>query len=556
MSKRIGSSPFIYNDAGTKAISVANPDGSQSFVAQQINTPADIVPGVAGLSVTAVGDVYSGSSLLEYGDAVGILKRKLTAGTALKLPVMASPPAVVAQGSQVDPAAWVDGSAASKPLASAQVIPCLLTASTSGALDPRFSVSGAENKLYVFSDVFNFFTVTTQNPDTSNNPTNNQIRFRTNAPYLGIAVSNTTNLALTIDGELVSNNKFFTAYSGVNRSYVTINNRSRKIREYCVYIPTGSWFGGIAIGPNDTLYAPPKGTLQILGETDSYGSIDSRRTSAGILSDLGIFLNADFAMYGAGGTGYINVNAGYPNFLSRLPTAIRSFGTNANVFLAMGSINDTPGAALTAGCLAYFAAVRAALPRALIIAIGPWCPIESNVAAYTARLTAVFAGVRAAGGRYMLLDNLHGTFELSNGVTGSLGGTAWQTGTIATAGATSPPVISTISRATNVVSVTTATAHGAVGGNTILVCGQDTFNGQFTVATAPTGTTLTYAQIDINETGIPNAGRLAQVSAAGSGAGAVFGAANPGDVTHYNQDGAEYISQCLLTGIATAIQYF
>lgn len=59
-----------------------------------------------------------------------------------------------------------------------------------------------------------------------------------------------------------------------------------------------------------------------------------------------------------------------------------------------------------------------------------------------------------------------------------------------------------LARATNVVTVTTSAAHGIATGDLIVVQGADssTFHGVFTVASAATTTTLTYAQTDSNET--------------------------------------------------------
>lgn len=67
--------------------------------------------------------------------------------------------------------------------------------------------------------------------------------------------------------------------------------------------------------------------------------------------------------------------------------------------------------------------------------------------------------------------------------------------------------ITSIVRATNVVTITTAAAHGISAGSAIAVEGvtKAAFNGNFTVSTVPTTTTLTYAQVsgdDTDNTGI------------------------------------------------------
>jgi hypothetical protein len=67
--------------------------------------------------------------------------------------------------------------------------------------------------------------------------------------------------------------------------------------------------------------------------------------------------------------------------------------------------------------------------------------------------------------------------------------------------------ITAISRTSNVVTVTTSTAHGRVTGEPILITGNATYNGAFVVASTPTSTQLTYSQTASNASG-PNSGRL------------------------------------------------
>ena len=57
-------------------------------------------------------------------------------------------------------------------------------------------------------------------------------------------------------------------------------------------------------------------------------------------------------------------------------------------------------------------------------------------------------------------------------------------------------------RATNVVTITTQTAHGFVQGDSVVVAGVSdvSFNGTFTVASVPTTTTFTYAQTGVDAT--------------------------------------------------------
>lgn len=70
--------------------------------------------------------------------------------------------------------------------------------------------------------------------------------------------------------------------------------------------------------------------------------------------------------------------------------------------------------------------------------------------------------------------------------------------------------VTSIARATNVVTVTTSAAHGLSTGQTIVVyCPEDnSFSGQFAIASTPTSTTFTYSQTASNATVSPTATRL------------------------------------------------
>lgn len=53
--------------------------------------------------------------------------------------------------------------------------------------------------------------------------------------------------------------------------------------------------------------------------------------------------------------------------------------------------------------------------------------------------------------------------------------------------------ISSIDGNSTTISITTTSAHGLTGGDTILIVGTTNYNGKYTVATTPTGSTLTIA---------------------------------------------------------------
>ena len=70
--------------------------------------------------------------------------------------------------------------------------------------------------------------------------------------------------------------------------------------------------------------------------------------------------------------------------------------------------------------------------------------------------------------------------------------------------------ISNVARTTNTVTITTASAHGYYAGQkvTVATSGQPTLNGTFTIATAPTSTTFTYALTGTDVPSTPDSGSV------------------------------------------------
>jgi len=63
MTKRIGSNPFVYTDDGAKAISVANPDGSNSDLAANFTNVSAIPTGFVGTARVGT-DLYVGDGII------------------------------------------------------------------------------------------------------------------------------------------------------------------------------------------------------------------------------------------------------------------------------------------------------------------------------------------------------------------------------------------------------------------------------------------------------------------------------------------------------------
>jgi hypothetical protein len=476
-------------------------------------------------------------------NAISVLKQKLLGRNQINPKVMTIPPVLTAEASGVPPASWTT------PLTSALLVKCQ---PTTGTFDPRISLSTPE-LIYntapassaTFSDAtgFNFVTIASAGIDSGNL----QIRFCTDAPYFGMAFMSAPKVTIICDGELVQSTPFLSPVAVNARNYITVKHLTRKAREYVIYIDNTVSFGGLAIGQFDSVWAASKPDIKIIGDGDSYFSSSSNRFSFGFAGEIGHFLNADIALLTSSGSGYITAGSSVV-MRSRISYLALAFGGKPDIVLINAGINDAIGTALNTELPLYYAALRAALPNALFIVMSPWCPTEANGASWTTGKTnPIFSAVRAAGGLYILIDAINGTYELSNGAVGSLGGTPWQTGT-PIGGSIS---LGTISRSANTVSGTTSSAHGQVAGASIQIYGQGSFNGVFTLATA-SGSAFTYSQNGVNESGVSNQGGFGVGLTAGAGCGSMYAQ----DALHYNTDGVEYLSNKIISALAVAIRSF
>lgn len=111
----------------------------------------------------------------------------------------------------------------------------------------------------------------------------------------------------------------------------------------------------------------------------------------------------------------------------------------------------------------------------------------------------------ATGTHDILMEALIGPYSIGGGIA-----------TIARTGQGSSVTISTAARVSNVVTIVTATPHGLVATDTVVIAGvtpvgATSFNGTFTVVSAADTTHFTYAQVAANDTG--SGGTMNEVTA-------------------------------------------
>jgi lysophospholipase L1-like esterase len=226
---------------------------------------------------------------------------------------------------------------------------------------------------------------------------------------------------------------------------------ARATRRISVYGGSTQGPCAIAIGPNDRIEPWVRDTEpSFFAMTDSYGSGRSFNWFMGgpfweAASLLGI---PHLDLSSIGGTGYspnnTNNDTRLPGntFVGRLADCV----TGApDLFLTAGGINDNNSfaspplystgeaarLAFNAGVSNYYTQLRAALPRSVLVAMGPWAPQESippNPVTLT-KLATIRAALQAVGGPWIFLDNLNGGWINSAGASAPATGRGWQTGT-------------------------------------------------------------------------------------------------------------------------------
>jgi lysophospholipase L1-like esterase len=485
-------------------------------------------------------------------DVITKLKTAMSNGESTSLEVMSSPPAIVDQGN-VNPDQWP-----TIPLGVNNTGSYYYAAKTNSADNPGINPAlNIPNPGYAMGitgvatswDTANFISCAGVHTGGVSAYFSSSliVRFCTDAPLFGLFINTpgvAGNLVLVCDGKLVSASPITT---GVGKRTISINFGTRKQRDFTLYVQTGL-FGGIVTSQID-MVSPGNNNSQlfIAGDGDSYMGIRGANARAAIVGTICQKLNADFFIGGIGGTGFVITN-GYTNAIQRISLMTGANEGKTNVIVISLGINDTAGTTFNDAVLAYFAALRSALPDTLFIVTTSWITTDANISSYTSGKTApIFSAVRSSGGKYILVDNINGTFETSWGTSGSIGG-AWQTGYVPTG------LITSMARTANVSVITMDRAHGLATG-IVGLYNAGTFTGTFYATTTSTTITLS-GNNGSNETyATPELASIGRVVSNGAGGYLPANSINygSGDGTHYNSAGADYLSNRLWEAIKIAV---
>jgi lysophospholipase L1-like esterase len=264
-------------------------------------------------------------------------------------------------------------------------------------------------------------------------------------------------VTLVVDGQYMAPGVIRQALSGgvagaplsTQDCLTRIDFGSRATRHVSLYGRSSRGPCAIVTAPGDTLQPWDRsGEPSMTAMADSYGGAAGPNWLSGpfweAAAQLGIpHLDID----AEGGTGYARnaANADTMNlgntFRARIPTdtdiapdlVITAGGINDNNAIPMSGLYATPADALAgfnAGVTGYYNDLRAALPQAVLVSLGPWAPNITRPTYFMARPMAdtIKAALQAVGGPWVFLDNLNGGWVNSAGVSASPTG-AWQTGT-------------------------------------------------------------------------------------------------------------------------------
>jgi hypothetical protein len=152
-----------------------------------------------------------------------------------------------------------------------------------------------------------------------------------------------------------------------------------------------------------------------------------------------------------GGTGYAP-NTGTPDTFNPGNTFVARVASSAvrqpDLHLTAGGINDNNGSAAPPlydsaeqarlgfenAVFRYYRDLRSALPGTVLAAVGPWQPNVNYYWDYAIdKVEVIVAAIRAAGGPWVVVDNLRGGWLNSSGASAERTGQPWQTGTGTTA---------------------------------------------------------------------------------------------------------------------------
>jgi hypothetical protein len=186
-------------------------------------------------------------------------------------------------------------------------------------------------------------------------------------------------------------------------------------------------FGGLDIGPTDTIAQPPNlyPKLAVYGDSYTEGAANPLQGQQVIAYSIGSMLSAGPPLIpfkcGQGGAGYINNPGGGKAPYTDSSRLAGLYSTGADIVIVIGSVNDngqTQGAVQTA-VSTVLAGIRTNMPNAKLICVGVQ-PEPTSLAG--AAFATVNAGVAAAASAYgvPLIDWYNSDIITGSGNSGSL----------------------------------------------------------------------------------------------------------------------------------------
>ena len=194
-----------------------------------------------------------------------------------------------------------------------------------------------------------------------------------------------------VDGELVT-----ATPTAVPNDFVQywkpVTFASRGIRHIMIEADSGFRFGGVTIGPNDTVMPStvrrPKCLL--VGDSITYGS-GASQPCLGYAWELASRLGWDIWVNGQGGSGYVNAGGYTGTFGSRL-TAYAA--VPFDIVLFCGGYNDAGQTTIQTAAEAAYALAKATWPKALVMATSPL--INKGVEGWGQNFTAALTKIKTA----------------------------------------------------------------------------------------------------------------------------------------------------------------
>jgi len=233
---------------------------------------------------------------------------------------------------------------------------------------------------------------------------------------------NSSAYRLWVDGELVSATATAVPNTG-GIFWQPVTFATRALRHIVIETNAGFRFGGVTLGPNDTIFPAPvrRPKCIIFGDSFTEGTGGTQSIN-GFAYDLANRLGWDVWGQGQGGSGYNAVGNYTGNFMQRIPLhAAIPF----DVVLFCGGYNDNvyqySSPTYQAEVEATFALAKATWPKALIIASSTFCNkgVEGwGVGYFGALHTKILAA--ATNQNVMHVDLLEMPFAASTTVSGTL----------------------------------------------------------------------------------------------------------------------------------------